>query len=43
MQKAMFCNVKDLISYFNMPVSAWQEAICHSRMSRKTYTSEISY
>lgn len=20
MQKAMFCNVKDLISYFNMPV-----------------------
>lgn len=39
MQKAMFCNVKGLISDFNMPVSAWQEAICHSRTSRKTYIS----
>lgn len=39
MQKAMFCNVKDLISDFNMPAFAWQEAICHSRMSRKTYIS----
>lgn len=43
MQKAMFCNVKDLISDLNMPVFAWQEAICHSRTSRKTYIFRISY